>query len=199
MTESPLVPAQDLLLHRRESQPAWVAQVRSYLEAAEPVDAQEKSSIAEMLVELDRLHLPAAEDGDRVHVTGSAFIVGPRGIVMHFHKRAKQWFQPGGHVGTGETPWAGALREGFEETGIPAHHPSAGPLLLHVDVHEAPKGHRHLDLRYLLLGDDVDPAPPEGESQQVRWCTIDEARALSENSAGLAGALTAVENYLKTT
>ncbi|HKF75955.1 MAG TPA: NUDIX domain-containing protein [Candidatus Dormibacteraeota bacterium] len=44
-----------------------------------------------------------------------------------------------------------------------------------------------LDLRYLLLGPDVDPCPPPGESQEVRWFTWPEAVRLAD--PGLAGAL----------
>lgn len=95
--------------------------------------------------------------------------------------------QPGGHVDPGESPWDAARRESQEETGLAVRHPAEGPRLLHLDVHEAAKGHTHLDLRYLLLAPDEDPAPPPGESPEVRWYTWDEARALADEA--LTGAL----------
>ncbi|MDP9441404.1 MAG: NUDIX hydrolase, partial [Actinomycetota bacterium] len=74
-----------------------------------------------------------------------------------------------------------------EETGLPLHDPAGGPQLVHVDVHPGPRGHTHLDVRYLALAPDLDPAPPPGESQQVRWFGWDEALAVAD--AGLVGAL----------
>jgi ADP-ribose pyrophosphatase YjhB (NUDIX family) len=97
--------------------------------------------------------------------------------------------QPGGHVDIGEGPSDAALRESQEETGLALSHPAGGPRLIHLDVHPAADGHTHLDLRYLLLGADADPSPPPGESPEVRWCTWEEADALSD--AALTGALRA--------
>ena len=65
-----------------------------------------------------------------------------------------------------------ALREATEELGLAVEHPAAGPLLIHLDVHEAAHAHTHLDLRYLLLGADADPMPPPDESPDARWCGL---------------------------
>jgi 8-oxo-dGTP pyrophosphatase MutT (NUDIX family) len=73
------------------------------------------------------------------------------------------------------------LRETAEETGLPVRHPDSGPLLLHLDAHPAGP-HFHLDLRYLLNAADVDPAPPPGESQQVRWFTLAEAMQVADEA-----------------
>ena len=66
-------------------------------------------------------------------------------------------------------------------------HPVDGPALIHVDVHGAADDHVHLDIRYLLVGTDADPAPPPGESQAVRWFPWEEAGALADDA--LVGAL----------
>ena len=65
-----------------------------------------------------RLAAPFDQDADPVHVTGSAIVVGPRGVVLLKHKRLGLWLQPGGHIDAGETPWDAALREAREETGL---------------------------------------------------------------------------------
>jgi 8-oxo-dGTP pyrophosphatase MutT (NUDIX family) len=117
-----------------------------------------------------------------VHVTASAVVVGRRGTLLHLHRRLGRWLQPGGHIDKGETPWDAARRETLEETGLSAGHPPDGPYLLQLDVHEAALGHTHLDLRYLLLGPDADPEPPPGESQDVRWCSWEEAEKLADDS-----------------
>jgi 8-oxo-dGTP pyrophosphatase MutT (NUDIX family) len=143
-----------------------------------------------MVVALARLANPFDQESDRTHVTGSALIVGPRGVLLHRHKRLGLWLQPGGHLDAGETPWAAARREAGEETGLEFDwtEVDAGgvPPLAHLDVHPGGRGHVHLDLRYRLavVGPD-EPAPPAGESQDVRWFPWPDA--LSVADPGLAG------------
>lgn len=156
--------------------------VRAAVVSRHAVDQRERVSIAAFLQYFDNLAAPFSEEADVVHVTGSAFVLGLQGIVLHRHKRLGIWLQPGGHIDPGETPWGAAFRETVEETGLPVRHPRSGPTLVHVDVHAGPRGHTHLDLRYLLLSDDVDPSPPEGESQDVRWFSFDEALKIVDDS-----------------
>jgi 8-oxo-dGTP pyrophosphatase MutT (NUDIX family)/GNAT superfamily N-acetyltransferase len=161
--------------------------VRAAVAARLPVDEREARSIETILLELDRLARPLDEHADPVHLTGSAIIVGPRGTLMLRHRLLGIWVQPGGHIDEGEQPWEGAAREGYEETGLQLRHPADGPRLVHVDVHAGARGHTHLDLRYLLLADSADPAPPPGESQEIGWYEWPDAIALADD--GLRGAL----------
>jgi 8-oxo-dGTP pyrophosphatase MutT (NUDIX family) len=156
-----------------------------------PADLRERRSRLRLLEAVDRLPRPFARLAGPTHVTGSAIVVGRRGVVLHRHKRMGIWLQPGGHLEPGETPWQAARREAAEETGLALRHPSAGPRLVHVDVHAAPLRHVHLDLRYLLLAGDGEPRPAPGESQDVRWFTWPEALAVAD--AGLAGALRSLD------
>ncbi|MEK9938235.1 MAG: NUDIX domain-containing protein, partial [Ilumatobacter sp.] len=148
-----------------------------------PIDGDERRSIERFAAEVDRLIAAGVDpfdiDADAVHITGSAIVVGTRGVVLLRHRRLEMWIQPGGHVDPGETPWDAALREAAEETGLPVSFVTgtgemvgAGevvPRLVHVDVHAGGRGHTHLDLRYLLAAPDLHPAPPEGESPDVAW------------------------------
>jgi hypothetical protein len=60
---------------------------------------------------------------------------------------------------------------------------------VNVDVHAGPRGHIHLDCRYLVLAPDVEPAPDADESQAVRWFTWAEAFATLGEDPQLVAAL----------
>ncbi len=166
-----------------------------------PVDDRERESVITFLEHFDRLVAPFDEETSPIHVTGSAVIVGPQGVVLHRHRRLGIWIQPGGHIDDGETPWEAARREAVEETGLPVRFAGSdggrdgrSPALLHVDVHPGPKGHTHLDLRYLLECDDVAPMPAEGESNEVHWFAWD--AAIERTTDGLSGLLTSMRPRL---
>jgi 8-oxo-dGTP pyrophosphatase MutT (NUDIX family) len=152
-------------------------------------DAREEAACAHVRAALDRLARPFDEEADPEHITASAIVVGARGTVLHLHKRLGIWLQPGGHLATGEPPEQAARREAYEETGLTVAHPAGGPILIHVDVHAGARQHVHLDLRYLLLAPDDDPAPAPGESPQVAWFSWEDALAMAD--VALVGALLA--------
>ncbi|MET0421746.1 MAG: NUDIX domain-containing protein [Acidimicrobiia bacterium] len=164
-----------------------VARAREELVEFDPRDARAAASKDQIVRALDMLPAPLDEHADLTHVTGSAVVVGRRGVVLLVHRRLGRWMQPGGHLEPGESPADGAVRESIEETGLAVRHPDGGAMLVHVDVHEAARGHVHLDLRYLLVAPDDDPAPPAGESQQVQWFSWEDADGLADES--LRGAL----------
>jgi 8-oxo-dGTP pyrophosphatase MutT (NUDIX family) len=164
--------------------------LRNFLHQHQPVDDRERQSVARFIEQLDRLAEPFSEHADPFHVTASAIVVGVRGVILHRHKRLGIWIQPGGHVDVGEALADAAIREVREETGLETTHFSGVPTIVHVDVHAAPKGHTHLDVRFLLRGPDADPAPPEGESPDVSWLSFEDALALAD--PGLAGVLGAL-------
>ncbi len=165
-----------------------VAAVRAAVAAHEPGGVREAWSCRHTLAYLDWLAAPLDEHGDPTHVTGSAIVLDAGGrVLLHRHKRLGRWLQPGGHLDPGEHPAEAARRETAEETGLAAGHPTDGPRLLHVDVHEGPRGHLHLDLRYLLTADGNAPlAPAAGESPVVAWFERDEACRRGDASVAAA-------------
>jgi 8-oxo-dGTP pyrophosphatase MutT (NUDIX family) len=154
--------------------------LRILVEDHRPASPREVEARRRFLSELALLDAPWDEHAGPTHVTASGIVVGRRGTVLHRHKRLGIWMQPGGHIDAGERPDEAALREATEELGLAVEHPASGPMLIHLDVHEAAHGHTHLDLRYLLLGAESDPMPPPDESPDARWCSWDEARALAD-------------------
>ncbi|MFM2073065.1 MAG: hypothetical protein RLZZ623_3329 [Actinomycetota bacterium] len=167
------------------------ATVRADVAHRRPVDDRERESIAAFLDEFDQLTSPFDEHAAGTHVTASAIVTSRRGVVLHLHKRLQKWLQPGGHIEAGETPWDAALREAEEETGLAMERADVIPVLAHVDVHPGPKGHRHLDLRYVFRAPPDKPAPPADESQQVEWFPWHRAIAIAD--AGLEGALRSLQ------
>lgn len=167
---------------------ARLAAVRAILaaRAQDAADDRERAAVEEFGAALDRLARPFDTDADPTHVTSSAIVVGPSGVVLHRHKRLGLWLQPGGHLDPGEDLARAGLREAAEETGLAVTHPPGGPSAVHVDVHEGGRGHVHLDIRWLVLGSG-EPDPPPGESPEVRWFDWDAAIAIAD--PGLAGAL----------
>lgn len=155
--------------------------LRGLVEQYRPVDERSERSRSRFLQLLDEIPLPLSRDRDPRHVTASAVVVSPLGVLLHLHKRAALWTGPGGHVDDGEVPGDAVVREAFEETGLIVRHPEDGPVLVHIDVHDA-GAHVHYDLRYLLFADAVAPVPPEGESQDVEWLAPEEAKARADRS-----------------
>ena len=165
------------------------ASVRATVDVHRPADEREGRARDRIVADLRALVSPFDRKATPVHITGSAVLVGPRGTVLHMHKRLHRWLQPGGHLDPGEPPSDAALRESQEETGLALTHPVGGPRLIHLDVHDAADGHTHLDLRYLLIAPDQDPVPPAGESSEARWFGWDEADGVADEA--LIGALRA--------
>jgi 8-oxo-dGTP pyrophosphatase MutT (NUDIX family) len=170
------------------------ADLTAAVAAHAPIDGREARSRHRILVALGRLARPCDRHADPTHVTGSAVVLGPDGVLLHLHKRLGMWLQPGGHLEPGEAPWEAARREAAEETGLRFETwPDSPPTLAHLDVHPGGGGHTHLDLRYVLHVDgDATPRPPAGESQDVRWFPWPDAIARAD--AGLSGFLRALHD-----
>jgi 8-oxo-dGTP pyrophosphatase MutT (NUDIX family) len=129
-----------------------------------------------------------------LHVTASALVVHPptRRVLLRWHDRMQSWLQVGGHGDPGEhDPYAIALREAREETGLPdlvAWPDAAKPALVQVVIVPVPAGkgepaHQHADLRYALATARPDDAVPEDETARLAWLTLEEAsaRVVEEN------------------
>jgi 8-oxo-dGTP pyrophosphatase MutT (NUDIX family) len=117
----------------------------------------------------DRSQLPA-------HFTASALVVdvSMTHVCLVHHKKLSRWLQPGGHFEPTDVDVAGAaMREAREETGLEVQlHPRCGTLF-DVDVHVIPARpaepeHRHLDLRFLLIGRGTLRLDVT-ESNSVQW------------------------------
>jgi len=136
------------------------------------------------------------------HLTGSALVVerGRQRMLLLHHRKLQKWLQPGGHADGDGNLAAVALRECSEETGI------AGLRVvvpaIHLDIHrvEPPneEPHLHYDVRYLVLAPEGATVVGNFESTALRWVTLDELDALTDEPGlrALAGRGLAVARAL---
>ena len=129
---------------------------------------------------------PWSRDGP-LHATASALVVDPRGhrVLLRWHARMGRWMQVGGHAEPGETdPWAIALREAREETGLDdlaPLTPAAERVPVHIVIVPVPASgtepaHEHADIRYALATAQPERSQAEAPEAAVRWLAFDEAR-----------------------
>lgn len=162
------------------------AELRGYV-CADEKEARDRDA---MLALIARGGDPFARTSyDPGHFTGSAFVLDASGerIVLVHHAKLDRWLQPGGHGEPGEThPYAVALREATEETGIAGltPHPAA-PRPFDLDIHQIPErrkpgkpfepGHAHLDVRYVFVAPRGAEPVLSDESHAVVWRKLADA------------------------
>ncbi len=159
-----------------------------HFEKHQPFDDKEKADLAAMKIFLQsgadcfaRTHLPG-------HFTGSALLINHTGdkVLLNHHKSLNFWMQFGGHADGNNDLFDVARRELEEESGF-TDFEDVLPGILDVDIHGIPynakKGepaHLHYDVRYLFrLTVDNDNFTVSDESLAMRWCSYDEALALT--------------------
>jgi len=135
------------------------------------------------------------------HITAAAWILSTdrrRALLTH-HRKLGRWLQLGGHADGQWHVEEVALREAREESGlarfefIPIH---GAVLPFDLDVHEIPArydadgalvedAHEHHDVRFLLIAASGDEIRVSDESHDLKWCTPDEVRALTDEESVL--------------
>ena len=127
-----------------------------------------------------------AKAGPAAHLTASCLVLDESGerVLLTLHKRARQWFQLGGHLEGADTSlWDAARREAREESGVGALEPLPRPVQLdrHLLVGSFGRCREHLDVRYVAVAPAGAQARVGIESHDVRWWPAD---ALPEGTRG---------------
>ena len=128
-------------------------------------------------------HLDAHPDamwkrGPSSHFTASCLVLDPSGsrALLTLHKKARAWFQFGGHFEPDDADaHAAAQREAREESGITTlvAHPEMIQLDRHQLVGSFGQCREHLDLRFVAIADDDATHAISEESLDVRWWPTD--------------------------
>lgn len=135
------------------------------------------------------------------HITGSALVVSQDlgSVLLTLHRKLDAWLQLGGHSDGDPFTDQVAMREALEESGLVGLEFLAyerallpkdckelppTPLPYDLDCHVIPArkdepAHIHYDVRYLIVANREDPLVISEESQDLRWFTLAEARALT--------------------
>ncbi len=111
------------------------------------------------------------------HVTASALLLSPdrSAALLTHHRKLGLWLQLGGHCdGIADAPFV-ALKEAYEESGLPRITP-LGAAVLDVDTLPVPAFgedpfHWHHDVRYLMQAHSLDFAVSE-ESHALAWVPL---------------------------
>jgi 8-oxo-dGTP pyrophosphatase MutT (NUDIX family) len=115
---------------------------------------------------------------------------GHRFLLTQERKYGSSWSIPGGRVEPGETLVNGAIREVFEETGVPIRIDG----ILRVEHAPNVNGVR---MRVLFAGSPIDDTLPkttaDEESLGAAWLTLDEIREKKVRGAELRALLESVE------
>lgn len=129
------------------------------------------------------------------HITASCWIVSSDGAtaLLTHHAKLDRWLQLGGHADGDVDPFAVALREAQEESGMANFTEPSGekvPVPLDIDIHRIPArreepAHFHYDLRYLLIAGAGQSLQISEESKDLRWLPRDRITDLTDEESVL--------------
>ncbi|MEO7071158.1 MAG: NUDIX domain-containing protein [Nostocoides sp.] len=115
-----------------------------------------------------------AKAGPPAHFTASCLVVDPgvERVLLTHHRRARQWFQFGGHLeATDLGVHAAAQREAREESGLPDLVALPQPIQLdrHTLAGDFGRCREHLDIRFVAVAEPGAEPVVSAESFDVRW------------------------------
>ena len=173
----------EVLDFNRTLKPLLIEEIRQY--QIQYGNETETEQILGFLATADNLF---GRDSVTGHITCGAWILDPTltKVILVRHRRLDRWIQPGGHIEPLETPFAGALREAVEETGIEQLIPWKEELF-NLSVHLFPEGkdgsaHFHYDFRYLFFAPSDSELRAADETDGVAWVSLEQIQAYTDEA-----------------
>jgi len=147
------------------------------LTAYRPLDPAQRRLQEEYLAHLTAHPNAMDKSGPPAHLTASCVVLDETGeeVLLTLHRKARRWFQFGGHYEVSDLDVHGAaMREAREESGIPTVTPIPG--ITQLDRHELfgdfQRCQVHLDIRFVAQVPRMVEPVVSGESLDVRWWPV---------------------------
>lgn len=162
-----------------------VARLTAYRPQGEDQERLREEYLAHLAVHPDAI----AKSGPPAHLTASCVVLDEAGgqVLLTHHKRAKEWFQFGGHLEPDDRSlWAAARREAREESGLVDLEPLPGIVQLDRHTLVGDFGHcrEHLDVRYAARVRPDRLPTVSAESLDVRWWPVTHLPAGTRDELG---------------
>jgi len=148
------------------------------LTAYQPVDRQQEVTRLDILSHLAAHPDAVWKSGPPSHLTASCLVLddGLGRVLLTHHRRARRWFQFGGHLEPADRDVrAAAEREAHEESGLSRLRVTPVPVDLdrHRLVGDFGRCAEHLDIRYAATVSADETPRVSAESLDVRWWPVD--------------------------
>lgn len=159
----------------------WVEEIKNY----NPYDEQEKRDKEIILETIDNFKNILTRENGLAHMTSSAFVLNKTRdkVLMIYHNIYDSWGWTGGHADGEDDLLRVAIKETREETGVKNAEPVVKdiisldiiPVLGHIKKGKYVSAHLHLNVTYLLQGDETETLViKEDENSGVKWITLED-------------------------
>jgi ADP-ribose pyrophosphatase YjhB (NUDIX family) len=128
---------------------------------------------------------------EKVDFTVETFIVNKDAVLLRKHDKYGIWLTLGGHIETDEDPVEACIREAKEEGNLDIKVVGEAPTFegedegrgiippKFINRHKVNETHEHVTFVYFATSDTREVAQGEIElSEDIRWCTLEDLRAM---------------------